>query len=118
MLTYKMIRGAILCAVALLALPLLASARPKSTNTQIEKKTIDLDRTAMVDGKALAPGKYEVLIEGNKVNFEQDGKTVATAPCDWKTLQNKSQYDSTTFSAQNVLQELEFEGSKQALEIM
>jgi hypothetical protein len=118
MLTYKVTRSAILCFVALLAIPLLASARPKSTNTQMEKKSIDLDRTALIDGKTLAPGKYEVVIEGNKINFERDGQTVATAQCDWKTLQYKSQYNSTTFSAKNVLQELEFEGSKQALEIL
>ena len=118
MLIYKVTRSAILCAVALLAIPLLASARPKSTNTQMEKKSIDLDRTASVDGKTLAPGKYEVLIEGNKVDFERNGQTVVTAPCDWKTLQYKSEYNSTTFSANHVLTELEFEGSKQALEIL
>lgn len=117
MLFYKVTRSAILCAVALLAIPLLASARPKSTNIQMEKKSIDLDRTATLDGKTLAPGKYEVLIEGNTVNFERDGRIVATAPCDWKTMQYKSQFDSTTLSAKNVLQELEFEGSNQALEI-
>lgn len=118
MLIYKVTRSAILCAVALLAIPLLASARPKSENPQMEKKTIDLDRTATVDGKTLAPGKYEVLVEGDKVNFERDGKTVVTAPCDWKTMPYKSQYNSTTFSAKDVLQELEFAGSNQALEIM
>ena len=118
MLVYKVTRSAILCAVALLAIPLLATARPKSTNPRIEKKSIDLDRAATVDGKTLAPGKYEVLIEENMVNFERDGKTVITAQCDWKTLPYKSPYNSTTFSRKNALQELEFEGSKQALEIM
>ncbi len=118
MLVHKVTRSAILFAVAFLAIPLLASARPKSANTQMEKKSIELDKTATVDGKTLTPGKYEVLIEGNKVSFERDGQTVVTAPCDWKTMRNKSEYNSKTFSANNVLLELDFEGSKQALEVM
>jgi hypothetical protein len=118
MLKYHLTRNAILCAVALLAIPLFASARPKSETTQVEKKTIDLDHQATVDGKALTPGKYEVLIEGSKVSFERDGQNVVTAPCDWKTLPFKAPYNSTTFSAKNVLQELQFEGSNQALDVM
>ena len=108
---YKVTRTAILCAVALVALPLLASARPKPTNTQVEKKSIRLDDPATVDGKKLKPGKYDVLIEGNKVRFEQDGQVVVSAPCNWKAMPYKSQYDSVTLSSNNVLQELEFEGS-------
>ncbi len=118
MLFYKMTRTAILCAVALMALPLLASARPKATNPQVEKKNIVLDDPATVNGKTLKPGKYEVVIDGNQVKFEQDGQTVVQAPCDWKTMPYKSAYDSTTYSAQHVLQELEFEGSNKALEVM
>ena len=115
---YRITRSAIFCAVALLAIPLFASARSKPSNTQMEKKSMELDKTATVDGKTLTPGKYEVVIEGNKVSFERDGQTVVTARCDWKTMQHKSPYDSKTFSANNVLLELEFEGSSQALEVM
>ena len=115
---FKAMGSAILCAAALLALPLLASARPKAVNTQVEKKNITLEDTAMVDGKTLAPGKYDLVIEGKKVSFERDGRTVLTAPCDWKTMPNKSAYNSVTFSSKEVLQEIEFEGSNQALEVM
>jgi hypothetical protein len=118
MLNYKLFGSSILCAVVLFAVPMIASARPKSETTQVEKKTIDLDSQATVDGKTLTPGKYEVLIEGNKVSFERDGQSVVTAPCDWKTLPYKDPYNSTTFSAKNVLQELQFEGSNQALDVM
>ena len=115
---FKAMGSAILCAAALLAFPLLASARPKAVNTQVEKKSIELDDPATVDGKTLKPGKYELLIDGNKVSFERDGQTVVTATCDWKTMPNKSEYNSATFSSKRVLQEIEFEGSKQALEVM
>lgn len=118
MLKYHFARNAILCAVAFMAIPLFASARSKSETTQTEKKTIDLGSQATVDGKTLAPGKYEVLIEGNKVSFERDGQSVVTAPCDWKTLPFKAEYNSTTLSAKNVLQELQFEGSNRALDVM
>jgi hypothetical protein len=111
-------RNTFLCALAFLALPFLASARPKTENTQMEKKSMDLRSAATVDGKALQPGNYEVVIEGNQVRFEREGKTVVTAPCNWKGLGYKSPYDSVTFSASRQLQELDFAGSDQALEVM
>lgn len=83
----------------------------------MEKKTIHLNQPATVDGKTLKPGEYKVVIEGDKVSFERDGKTVVTANCDWRTIDRKAPYDSTTFSANNVLQELEFQGSNQALDV-
>jgi|SRR5665213_89033 len=106
-----------LSAIAFLALPLLASARPKATNTETEKKPLELTETATVDGKTLAPGKYEVLVDGKKVRFERNGETVVTASCDWKAMDHKSPYDSSTFSKDRTLQELQFQGSNQALEI-
>lgn len=118
MIASKVTRNAIFFAVALIGVPLVASARPKSENTQVEKKTIQLDEQTTVDGKTLVPGKYEVLFDGNKVSFDRDGHTVATARCDWKTLGHKAQYNSTTLSANHSITELEFDGSNQALEVM
>jgi outer membrane usher protein FimD/PapC len=118
MIVSKVTRSVIFCAAALIAIPLVASARPKSENTQVEKKTIQLDTQATVDGKTLMPGKYEVLIDGNKVSFDREGHTLATARCDWKTLSYKSQYNSTTLSAKHSITELEFQGSNRALEVM
>jgi hypothetical protein len=118
MIVSKVTRNLIFCAAALIAIPLVASARPKTENTQVEKKTIQLDTQSTVDGKTLAPGKYEVLIDGNTVSFDRDGQTVATARCDWKTLSHKSPYNSTTLSANHSITELDFEGSNRALEVM
>ena len=115
---YRVTCGAILCAFALIAIPVMASPKPKIENPQMEKKSLQLDNSATVDGKTLAPGTYEVLIEGNKVSFDQDGHTVVTAPCNWKTLQFKPNYNSTTISANHAIQELQFEGSNRALEVM
>jgi len=115
---YRVTCGAILSAFVLIAIPVMASPKPKAENPQMERKSLQLDSSATVDGKTLTPGRYEVLIEGNKVSFDHDGHTVATAPCNWKTLQFKPNYDSTTISANHVIQELQFEGSNQALEVM
>jgi hypothetical protein len=95
----------------------VASARPNSENKAVTKKSMELNDPANVDGKTLMPGKYEVLIDGSKVSFELDGKVVATATCEWKTTPNKSMYDSTTFSASDTLQEMQFAGSNRALEV-
>lgn len=108
----------IVCGVAFLALPVLASARPKVEDSQIEKKTIQLDQSATVDGKTLQPGEYRVVIDGDKASFERDGKTIVTASCDWRMMNHRAPYSSETFSENSVLQELEFAGSNQALDLM
>jgi hypothetical protein len=118
MFAYKITRTTILCTAAFMALPLFAAAKPKPASTQTEKKSVELSTAAIVDGKTLAPGKYEVLVEGNKAVFEHNGQTVVTAPCDWKTMAHKSPYDSVVTSSTNVLQEIDFQGSNQALEVM
>lgn len=115
---YRVTCGAILCAFALIAIPVMASPKPKIENPQMEKKSLQLEDSATVDGKTLTPGTYEVLIDGNKVSFDRDGQTVVTAPCNWKTLQFKPHYNSTTISGNHAIQELQFEGSNQALEVM
>jgi hypothetical protein len=115
---YKATRNLGLAAIIFLTLPLLASARPKTTNPETEKKSIQLFDPAIVDGKTLAPGTYQVMIADKKVSFEQRGQTVVTAPCDWKMMDHKSPYNSTTLSENKVLQEIQFQGSNEALEIM
>lgn len=114
---YKMTCVAILSAFAFLALPqhVLASSKPE--NTRMEKKSMQLDAQTTVDGKTLMPGEYKVLINGDKVTFEKDGQGVVTAPCQWKTLKFKAEYNAKLFSANHVLQELQFEGSNQALDV-
>lgn len=118
MSAHKIFSTTILCTAAMMAIPLFAAARPKPASTQMEKKSIDLSTAAVVDGKTLAPGKYEVLIEGNKATFEHDHQTVVTASCDWKTMPQKSPYDSVVTSGNNVLQEIDFQGSNRVLEVM
>jgi hypothetical protein len=115
---FNVTRNTILCVVVLMAVPLFTSARSKPENTKVEKKTIQVDKNLTVDGKTLIPGKYEVIIDSKKVSFERDGQMVATAPCDWKVLSFKSQFDSVTVSSNNVLQEIDFEGSNRALEVL
>ena len=108
---------ALLLLAALMAVPFAISAAPKPQSNQPERKKIDLYDPANVDGKALAPGKYDLLIEGNKVTFERDGKTIVSAACDWKTENYKAQYDSVTTSSNHTLQDISFEGSNEVLEI-
>ena len=113
----KILRITTVSVTLLMTLPLIAFARPKPTATQMEKKTVEIGKTVTVDGKTLAPGKYEVFIENNKAEFEQDGRTLLTARCQWKSLDSKSPYDSTQ-TDKDVLQEIEFQGSKEALDIL
>jgi hypothetical protein len=115
---YKTILNSGIVTIVFFTLPLLASARPKTTNPETEKKSIQLFDAAIVDGKTLSPGTYHVVIADNKASFEQHGQTIVTAPCDWKMMDHKSPYNSTTLSQNKVLQEIEFQGSNQALEIM
>lgn len=117
-LQHELSCGAILCALALAAMPLVASARPTTEDQRVEKKTIQLNHAATVDGHTLKPGEYQVVVEGNKVRFEQNKMTVLTAPCDWRDMNYKPQYDSTTYSANNALKEIQFAGSSEALEVM
>lgn len=109
---------AFLCGIALMAMPVVASARSTAASTKVEKKSIQLDDPATIDGKALKPGKYEVLIKGDKVSFELDGQTVVTAPCDWKPLGFKAPYNSMSISSHKVLREIQFEGNNKALEVL
>ena len=118
MLVSKRICTSLLCGVALAALPLLASARPKPDTSRTEKTSIQIDKPATVDGTTLARGQYEIVIEGNKATFEHNGQTVVTAPIDWKATTYKSPYDSVTYSSNRVLQEIQFAGSDEALEVM
>lgn len=117
MAVYKMTCVAILSAFAFLALPQHSFASSKPENTQVEKKNMQLDDQTTVDGKTLLPGQYKVLVNGDKVTFEKDGQDVLTAPCQWKTLEFKAPYDAKLYSANHVLQELQFEGSNQALDV-
>src|SRR5215469_6417354 len=105
MVVYKMTCVAILSAFAFLALPQHVLAGSKPENTQMEKKSIQLDNQTTVDGKTLMPGEYKVLINGDKVTFEKDGQDVLTARCQWKTLNFKAQQNAKVFSANHVLQE-------------
>ncbi len=114
----RMNRTAFLCGIALMAMPLVASARSGATSTKVEKKSFLLDDPATIDGKTLKPGKYEVVINGNKANFEVNGRTVVTASCNWKTMNFKAPYDSLSISSHKVLQEIQFEGSNKALEVL
>ncbi len=93
-------------------------ARPKPDTSRTEKTSIQIDEPATVDGTTLAPGQYEIVIEGNKATFEHNGQTVVTAPIDWKATTYKSPYDSVTYSSNRALQEIQFEGSDEALEVM
>ena len=113
----KEIRNAVLFTAAVLAGPLIASAKPKDADAQVKKEKIELFDHATVDGKELAPGGYEVIVEGQNVRFERNGHTLVTAPCDWKTLEHGAPYSSVTLSATKVIEEIQFQGSNRALEV-
>ena len=92
-----------------------AFGRPKPVSS--EMKRVELTEPVTVNGAKLSPGNYELVIDNGKATFQKNGQTVATAACDWKALPSKSPYDSVTTDKQDVLRQIDFAGSAQALEI-
>ncbi len=104
------------CVLALL-LPIGAFARQKN------ERTIDIADPVQVGNTHLKPGDYKVEWQGNgpavKVNFQQDGKTVATVPAKLKMHDSKVTQDDivtkTTAANTKRLEEIDFLHQKEAL---
>ena len=73
----------VLAAVAFLSLSVWA--RPESTPFMVDTPT-------QIGGTSLQPGQYEIKVEpnGDHVTVYRNGKEVATAPCQWITLDKKA----------------------------
>jgi hypothetical protein len=98
-----------LAAVAMMSLPVWA--RPEST-------TFMVDTPTQVGQTSLQPGQYEIKVEpnGDHVTVYRNGKEVATAPCQWITLDKKSA-QTTVQTADGRVTEIDFGGKTAAIQL-
>lgn len=71
--------------------------------------TLNVMTQVSVGGTAVAPGTYTVKVDGTKVMFVQNGKTIAQANVEWKDSAQKSPY-SNLLAEQGVVKEIHFSG--------
>jgi len=78
----------------------------------------DVTRTTMIGTTQLQPGHYTIKATETEKQFEvlQDGKVIATVPCEWMTLPKKAEQSSIATNA-NRVSEVEFGGRKEALKV-
>ena len=98
-----------LAAVAMMSLPVWA--RPAST-------TFVVDTPTQVGETSLQPGQYDIKVEpnGDHVTVYHNGKEVATAPCQWITLDKKSA-QTTVQTKDGHLTEIDFSGKTAAVQL-
>jgi hypothetical protein len=102
-----------LAIIALAVMTLPALAKPNSNATI--KATFDILSTMKVGSTTLAPGHYDVVVEGNQAKFERGGKTVAEVPCTLKNQSTKAQHTQLT-GDNGQLSEIQVSGKTQAIE--
>jgi len=86
------------------------------------KKSVSFPGAVEVNGKTLPAGDYKVKIDTNgsnaQVTFLKDGKEVASAPAEVKTLavkQNSTQVQMNTAGSTPRLDEIDFSGTTTAV---
>ncbi len=102
-----------LTAVALLALSLPIWARTNSAQ-------LSIDHPVTIGTQQLAPGTYELKANDaqNQINVvrAEDGKTIASIPCEWVQLAQKPRQTEVLFNADRVT-EIDFSGQIKAAAI-
>ena len=87
----------------------------KTDSNATIKATITLYSKLTLGSTSLAPGEYNVTVEGNQAKFEQKGKVVAQVPCTLKTLASKAA--QTEFLAdQGRMTEIQVSGRTEAVD--
>lgn len=108
----------------LIALLVLALAVPIAAfASENNKRNVDIADTVQVGNAHLKPGDYKLEWQGNgpavRVNFLQDGKTVATVPATLKMHDSEVTEDDivtrTTTANTKRLEEIDFLHQKEAL---
>jgi hypothetical protein len=102
-----------LTAIAVLALSLPIWARTDSAQLVI-------DHPITIGTQQLAPGTYDLKANGaqNQINVvrAEDGKTIASIPCEWVQLAQKARQTEVLFNADRVI-EIDFSGQTKAVTI-
>lgn len=107
-------RGFGLLGALIFALPMLAAGSMMHTDST----DYDVSQTMTIGGSQLQPGSY--IIKGQEsqpqLDVLQDGKVVATVPCQWVRLSKKPQQNEV-LSSSNKVTEVEFRGRSEAAKI-
>jgi hypothetical protein len=100
------IRTLVLLVASALAVPVFA--KPMS-------RIINLPQSAMLGKSHLEPGRYTLLIDGDKVTVKSGKTVLAEAGARWEERQDKQRYDSVLVGPEGTLQEVRFGGERRVL---
>ncbi len=106
------VRGFILSAIAVLALAVTSWAAHRDTTPW------SVTNTATIGSNTIRPGEYQIRTEegSNQLEVLKDGNVVATVPCRWIHLDQKSEYSEILMNSNNV-EEIQFAGKTEAVKI-
>lgn len=94
--------------------PILAAGSSMHTDST----EFDTQQMVNIGNTQLQPGNYVIRAQESQTQLDilQDGKVVATVPCQWVRLNNKASR-SEVLSNNNQVTEVEFQGRKEAAKI-
>lgn len=99
-----------------LAMPLAARNSSEKDSKSVASATVVVIDDAVVGGKQLKAGTYDVKATESSVKFLHDGKVVAVSPIEWKDEQSKQRNPSITTDSGS-MKEVHFAGKARYAEI-
>jgi hypothetical protein len=96
-------------AILALAMPLAARTNEgKNTKSKVSA-TVELVKDAVIGGRQVKAGTYDVKVNDTKLTLSRDGKVVAESPIEWKDEQSKSAYSAIVVDG-GAIKEVHFNG--------
>ena len=102
-------------AILALAMPLAARSNGKDSKSKASA-TVELIKDAVIGGKPVKAGTYEVKANETKLTLSHDGKVVAESPIEWKDEQGKSTYSAIVIDG-GAVKEVHFNGKTRYAQI-
>lgn len=96
-------------AILSLAMPLAARSNEGKNTKSKGSATVELVKDAMIGGKQVKAGTYDVKANETKLTLSRDGKVVAESPIEWKDEQSKSTYSAVVVDG-GAIKEVHFNG--------
>ena len=92
-----------------LAMPLAARNNEGKNAKSKATTTVELIKDAVIAGKQVKAGTYDVKANETKLTLSHDGKVVAESPIEWKDEQSKSAYSAIVVDG-GAIKEVHFNG--------
>lgn len=101
----------VLAVLAFLALatPAMTRADGAKNSKPTASATLDLVNDAVIGGKQVKPGTYDVKASESKLTLLRDGKVIAESAIQWKDEESKSTYSSIIVES-GAVKEVHFKG--------